>query len=95
MPADVIERGFIGDRHGEYLNHVPRNAEYVMQARVDHYASPSMAVCLAVLPANLSNPDVHGNNARIVTDTGTCCSNFGIAAFELILPIFFSSETCC
>ena len=35
LPFDTIQKKFIGNRYGEYLPFVPRNAEYVVQARSD------------------------------------------------------------
>jgi hypothetical protein len=32
LPFTHIERGFIGSRYGEKLNHVPRDADFVTQA---------------------------------------------------------------
>ncbi len=40
FPRTRVEKGFVGDRYGEYLDHIPRNADYVMQANADRFSAP-------------------------------------------------------
>jgi hypothetical protein len=53
MPRTRIEKGFIGDRYGEYLKHVPADADYVAQAGVHLYRT---ADYLWWLPASARLP---------------------------------------
>lgn len=40
FPRTRVEQSFIGDRYGEYLDHIPADADYVMQASVWRYTKP-------------------------------------------------------
>jgi hypothetical protein len=40
LPRTRIEKGFVGDRYGEFLDNIPRDADYVMQANWTLYRTP-------------------------------------------------------
>ncbi|MBS0558638.1 MAG: class I SAM-dependent methyltransferase [Proteobacteria bacterium] len=40
LPFTHVETGFNGDRYGEYQDHIPRDADYVMQIKATRYADP-------------------------------------------------------
>ena len=49
LPFTHVETGFIGDRYGEYQDHIPRDADYVMQIRATRYADPDYLWWLPLL----------------------------------------------
>lgn len=51
LPFTQVDRSFIGDRHGEYLDHVPRDADWTAQANPDRSTDPTYCWWLAPQPA--------------------------------------------
>jgi hypothetical protein len=39
LPADLVNKDFVGDRYADYADHIPRDADFAMQAPVDLYSS--------------------------------------------------------
>jgi len=60
LPFDFVERGFVGDRYGEYLSFIPGNAEYAVQVQDD---LPQSA-CWWLTPIADAHPYTNGQDAR-------------------------------